>query len=101
MVEPYAFTVFTATYNRAHTLHRVYDSLCAQTLHDFEWIVIDDGSTDNTAELIDDWAKAAQFPIRYFKQNHSGKHVAHNLAVREARGLFFLPLDSDDACLPL
>ena len=101
MVEPYAFTVFTATYNRAHTLYRVYDSLCAQTLHDFEWIVIDDGSTDNTAELIDDWAKVAQFPIRYFKQNHSGKHVAHNLAVREARGQFFLPLDSDDACLPL
>jgi glycosyltransferase involved in cell wall biosynthesis len=95
------FTVFTPTYNRAHTLHRVYDSLCAQTLRDFEWLVVDDGSTDNTMELVGDWAKTARFPISYFKQNHSGKHVAHNLAAREARGQFFLPLDSDDACLPV
>jgi glycosyltransferase involved in cell wall biosynthesis len=94
------FTVFTPTYNRAHTLHRVYNGLCAQTLRDFEWLVVDDGSTDNTAKLIADWADAADFPIRYLKQEHSGKHIAHNLAVREARGQFFLPLDSDDACAP-
>jgi glycosyltransferase involved in cell wall biosynthesis len=94
------FTVFTPTYNRAHTLHRVYDSLCAQTLRDFEWLVVDDGSTDNTAGLIVDWVKSADFPIRYFRQEHSGKHIAHNLAVREARGRFFLPFDSDDACVP-
>jgi len=94
------FTVFTPTYNRAHTLHRVYDSLCAQTLRDFEWVVIDDGSTDNTAELIADWATTASFPIRYFRQNHSGKHIAHNYAAGEARGKFFLPLDSDDSCPP-
>jgi glycosyltransferase involved in cell wall biosynthesis len=94
------FTVFTPTYNRAHTLHRVYDSLCAQTLRDFEWLVVDDGSTDNTATLIADWAKSADFPIRYSKQEHLGKHIAHNLAVREARGQMFVPLDSDDACLP-
>jgi glycosyltransferase involved in cell wall biosynthesis len=95
------FTVFTPTYNRAHTLHRVYDSLCAQTLQDFEWLVIDDGSTDNTAELVTNWAKSAEFPIRYFKQKHSGRHIAHNFAMGEARGQFFLPLDSDDACLPV
>jgi glycosyltransferase involved in cell wall biosynthesis len=94
------FTFFTPAYNRAHTLHRVFDSLCAQTLQDFEWLVIDDGSTDNTADLIANWTRAADFPIRYFRQAHSGKHVAHNLAAREARGQFFLPLDSDDACLP-
>jgi glycosyltransferase involved in cell wall biosynthesis len=94
------FTVFTPTYNRAHTLHRVYESLCAQTLRDFEWIVIDDGSTDNTAELIANWVKTANFPVRYFRQEHAGKHVAHNFAAREARGKFFLPLDSDDACPP-
>jgi glycosyltransferase involved in cell wall biosynthesis len=94
------FTVFTPTYNRAHTLHRVYDSLCAQTLRDFEWLVVDDGSTDNTAELIADWAKVADFPIRYLKREHLGKHVAHNLAVREARGQFVAPLDSDDALPP-
>jgi glycosyltransferase involved in cell wall biosynthesis len=93
------FTVFTPTYNRAHTLHRVFDSLCAQTVRDFEWLVVDDGSTDNTADLIAVWAKSTEFPIRYFKQAHSGKHIAHNLAVREARGYFFAPLDSDDALL--
>jgi glycosyltransferase involved in cell wall biosynthesis len=95
-----AFTVFTPTYNRAHMLYRVYDSLCTQTLRDFEWLVVDDGSTDDTAELIADWAKAADFPIRYFRQEHLGKHIAHNLAVREARGQFIAPLDSDDALPP-
>jgi glycosyltransferase involved in cell wall biosynthesis len=100
MSESYAFTVFTATYNRAHTIKRVFDSLCAQTLRDFEWLVIDDGSTDNTSELIANWAKIAHFPIRYFRQDHSGKHIAHNLAAREARGQFFLVFDSDDACIP-
>jgi glycosyltransferase involved in cell wall biosynthesis len=100
MTQSCAFTVFTPTYNRAHTLHRVYDSLCAQTLRDFEWIVVDDGSTDNTAELVAGWAKIANFPIRYFRQNHSGKHFAHNLAVREARGRLFMVFDSDDACVP-
>jgi glycosyltransferase involved in cell wall biosynthesis len=94
------FTVFTPSYNRAHTLHRVYDSLRAQTLRDFEWLVVDDGSTDNTADLIAGWTKAAGFLIRYFRQEHSGKHIAHNLAAREARGQFFAPLDSDDAYLP-
>jgi glycosyltransferase involved in cell wall biosynthesis len=94
------FTVFTPTYNRAHTLHRVYDSLCAQTLRDFEWIVIDDGSTDGTANLVANWVTSADFPVRYFKQEHRGKHIAHNLAVREARGQFVAPLDSDDALPP-
>lgn len=96
----YAFTIFTATYNRAHTLHRVFDSLQAQTVRDFEWLLVDDGSTDNTEELVAGWMKSADFPVRYFRQPHSGKHVAHNLAAREARGTFFLPLDSDDACPP-
>jgi glycosyltransferase involved in cell wall biosynthesis len=94
------FTVFTPTYNRAHTLHRVFDSLRAQTLRDFEWLVIDDGSTDNTRELVAGWAANADFPIRYLRQDHAGKHMAHNLAAREARGQFFLPLDSDDAYVP-
>jgi glycosyltransferase involved in cell wall biosynthesis len=94
------FTVFTPTYNRAHTLHRVFDSLHAQTLRDFEWLVIDDGSTDNTRELVAGWAVNAGFPIRYLRQDHAGKHMAHNFAAREARGQFFLPLDSDDAYVP-
>jgi glycosyltransferase involved in cell wall biosynthesis len=94
------FTVFTPTYNRAHTIDRVFDSLRMQTLRDFEWLVVDDGSTDGTEELIAEWKKVADFPIRYFSQARSGKHIAHNRAVREARGKFFAPIDSDDALLP-
>lgn len=100
MSDSVSFTVFTPTYNRAHTLHRVYDSLCAQTLRDFEWIVIDDGSTDGTADLVAGWVKSSDFAIRFFTQEHAGKHIAHNLAVREARGRFFMVFDSDDACVP-
>ncbi len=95
-----AYTIFTPTYNRAHTIHRVFDSLCAQTLRDFEWLVVDDGSTDNTEELIAGWAEIADFQIRYFKQNHCGKHFAHNLALRQAQGRFFMLLASDDAFVP-
>jgi glycosyltransferase involved in cell wall biosynthesis len=91
------FTVFTPTYNRAHTLPRVFDSLRAQASRDFEWLVVDDGSTDNTPELISSWSTKADFPVRYFRQVNSGKHIAHNFAVREARGEFFMVLDSDDA----
>jgi glycosyltransferase involved in cell wall biosynthesis len=94
------FTVFTATYNRAHTLHRVFDSLRAQTFRDFEWMVVDDGSTDSTPELVASWIAEADFPIRYYRQPNSGKHIAHNFAVREARGFLFAELDSDDALVP-
>jgi len=94
------FTVFTPTYNRAHTLHRAFDSLCAQTFRDFEWLVVDDGSTDETPELIASWMKAATFPIRYLRQPHSGRHIAHNLAIREARGKMWTGIDSDDALVP-
>lgn len=95
-----AFTVFTPTYNRAHTLSRVYESLCEQTCRDFEWLVVDDGSTDQTAELVEQWRCTADFPIRYIHVAHAGKHVAHNRALDEARGKFFIVLDSDDACVP-
>jgi glycosyltransferase involved in cell wall biosynthesis len=100
VVDSVLFTVFTPTYNRAHTLHRVYDSLCAQTLRDFEWLVVDDGSTDDTKELISAWSKVSDFQIRYFLQYHSGKHIAYNLAARNAKGFFFLVFDSDDGCVP-
>ncbi len=92
-------TVFTPTYNRAHTLPRVFDSLRAQTLSDFEWLVVDDGSNDKTPELIDAWSKRADFRVRYFRQEHAGKHIAHNRALREASGYFFACLDSDDSLL--
>jgi glycosyltransferase involved in cell wall biosynthesis len=96
----YTFTVFTPCFNRAHTLQRVYDSLDAQTFRDFEWLIVDDGSTDGTDRLAAEWQRTAGFSIRYLRQPNRGKHVAFNHGVREARGELFLPLDSDDACVP-
>jgi len=96
----YTFTVFTPTYNRAHTLPRVYESLCAQTFRDFEWLIIDDGSTDGTENLVKQWQREADFPIRYIWKENGGKHTAHNRAVAEARGRCFAPLDDDDTCIP-
>lgn len=94
------FTVFTPTHNRARTLHRVHESLAAQTMTDFEWLIVDDGSTDETGDLVHRWQAESRFPIRYFYQSNAGKHVAFNRGVREAHGELFLPLDSDDACVP-
>ncbi len=100
MPDPPLFTIFTPTYNRAHTLHRVFDSLRAQTLRDFEWLLIDDGSIDGTEGLVAGWAQSADFPVRYLRQDHAGKHIARNRALGEARGHFFACLDSDDAFGP-
>jgi glycosyltransferase involved in cell wall biosynthesis len=96
----YRFTVFTPTYNRAHTLLRVYESLKHQTFRDFEWLIVDDGSTDNTKELVEVWQKENPFPIRYFWQKNAHKKVAFNRGVKEARGELFICWDSDDAALP-
>ncbi|WP_341677804.1 glycosyltransferase family A protein [Niveibacterium sp. SC-1] len=98
------FTVFTPTYNRRHTLPRVFAALRAQTCKDFEWLVVDDGSQDGSAELVAEFARDAAleggFPVRCIVQPNGGKHVAMNRGVREAAGELFLPLDSDDACTP-
>lgn len=96
----YKFTVFTPTYNRAHTLHRVYESLKKQTFRDFEWVIVDDGSSDNTETLVRGWIDEAGFVIRYFYQQNKGKHTAINRGVKEANGELFLTLDSDDEYLP-
>lgn len=96
----YTFTVFTPTYNRAHTLPRLYASLGAQTFRDFEWVVVDDGSDDGTEALVAGWASDSAFPIRYLRQPNQGKHVAFNRGVREARGELLLSIDSDDELLP-
>jgi glycosyltransferase involved in cell wall biosynthesis len=89
-------TVFTPTYNRAHLLRRVYTSLCNQTFTDFEWILVNDGSTDNTAEVIQSFIDEKKIQIRYFFQQNAGKHIAINKAASVAKGDYFLILDSDD-----
>jgi len=96
----YTFTVITATYNRAKTLPRTYRSIQAQTYRDFEWIIVDDGSTDNTKALVEQWQKEADFPIEYIWQENQGKHVARNHCLKYARGELLVNIDSDDACLP-
>jgi glycosyltransferase involved in cell wall biosynthesis len=93
-------TVFTPTYNRASLLPRLYQSLAAQTFRGFEWIIVDDGSTDETRQLVESWKSSAPFPIRYFWQPNGGKHTAINVGVREAHGRFFCSIDSDDRYVP-
>ena len=99
---PFSFTVFTPTYNRSATLGRVYECLKAQTFRNFEWLIIDDGSTDETRELVESWLRdpASDFPIQYLFQENSHKKVAHNRAVKEAKGELLLVFDSDDTCIP-
>ena len=96
----FCFTVFTPTYNRAHTLPRVYESLKNQTFKDFEWLIVDDGSSDGTKELVGQWQKEGFLTIRYFYQENRGKHIAINRGVSEANGDLFLFTDSDDWLVP-
>lgn len=88
-------TVFTPTYNRAYSLPRLYESLKAQTFVDFEWLIVDDGSTDGTKQLIEKWSNEESF-IRYYRQERGGKHRAINLGVQQAKGDLFFIVDSDD-----
>lgn len=92
------FTVLTATYNRAYTLGATYQSLCAQTFRDFEWVIVDDGSTDGTPDLVSSWKPF--FPIRYTWKPNGGKHTAINLGVEQAAGEFIAIVDSDDRLVP-
>jgi glycosyltransferase involved in cell wall biosynthesis len=89
-------TVFTPTYNRAYSLRKLYDSLCGQTFSDFEWLVVDDGSTDDTENLVHSFIDEEKILIRYIKQENGGKHRAINRGVQEARGELFFIVDSDD-----
>lgn len=90
-------TVFTPAYNRAHTLPRTYDSLCRQNCKDFIWLIIDDGSTDNTAELVRDWQSQDNgFVIQYIHKENGGMHTAHNVAYANIHTELNTCIDSDD-----
>ena len=95
-------TIFTPTYNRAKLLPRLHRSLQEQTNKDFEWVIVDDGSTDNTKEVIDNIITQQEndFPIRYFYKENGGKHTAINQGAKEAKGELFFIADSDDVLLP-
>ncbi|MGM9597614.1 MAG: glycosyltransferase family 2 protein [Eubacteriales bacterium] len=91
------FTVFTPTYNRGYIIDKLYDSLKKQTYCDFEWIVVDDGSTDDTAEKFKQFqAEDQSFPIIYQRVENGGKHRAINLGLKIASGELFFIVDSDD-----
>lgn len=89
-------TIFTPTYNRAYTLSKLFESLQRQTSRDFEWLIVDDGSSDNTEELVDYFSKNADFKIIYIYQENQGKHVAINTALKNIQTPYFLTVDSDD-----
>lgn len=90
-------TIFTPTYNRGYIIENLYRSLQRQSFNDFEWLVVDDGSSDNTEELFTKWSKENNnFQIRYYKKENGGKHRAINYALDKARGELFFTVDSDD-----
>ena len=95
------FTVFTPVFNGEKHIHRVFKSLSEQTFRDFEWIVINDGSTDNSAEIIRSFIeKHPEINTSYFEQPNSGKHLSWNKAVKVAKGQLFVPADADDYFFP-
>lgn len=89
-------TIFTPTYNRAYVLDRLYQSLCIQTNKNFEWLIIDDGSTDNTKEKIQNWILEDKILIKYVWQENAGKSAAHNRALEMTKTELFVCVDSDD-----
>ena len=93
-------TVFTPTYNRAYILQRCYESLVRQTSKDFIWLIIDDGSTDNTKSLVDQWIKEKnEFEIKYVYKENGGMHTGHNKAYELIDTELNVCIDSDDFML--
>ncbi|TYS60071.1 glycosyltransferase family 2 protein [Sutcliffiella horikoshii] len=93
---PKTLTVFTPTYNRAYTLHKCYESLLKQSSQDFLWLIIDDGSTDNTKLLVESWMMENKISIEYLYQENQGMHGAHNTAYELIKTELNVCIDSDD-----
>ncbi|MGN0514971.1 MAG: glycosyltransferase family A protein [Lachnospiraceae bacterium] len=96
MKDSKTLTVFTPTYNRAHTLYLGYEALLRQTCKDFVWLIVDDGSTDNTRQLVEHWIQEGKIEIRYHYQENQGMHGAHNTAYRLIDTELNTCIDSDD-----
>lgn len=93
-------TIFTPAYNRAYILPNLYNSLLVQSDMNFEWVIVDDGSSDNTEELVKSWIKEGKISITYKKQPNQGKHIAINTGSQLAKGELFFIVDSDDDLTP-
>ena len=89
-------TVFTPTYNRGYLLPRLFSSLRNQSFKDIEWLIVDDGSTDNTHDVVMAFIEENIIPIRYVFKRNGGKHQAINEGVKHAKGELFFIVDSDD-----
>ncbi|CNH02004.1 WbcL protein [Yersinia enterocolitica] len=89
-------TIFTPTFNRSHVLKRCYLSILEQHRDDIEWLIIDDGSTDDTANIVKEFQNENNLKIKYIYQNNSGKQASWNRAVENAKGEYFIGVDSDD-----
>lgn len=100
MMTEHLITVFTPTYNRAGLLPQLYESLCGQSFGDFEWLIVDDGSTDDTRGLVDGYMAEGKISIRYIYKQNQGKPMAINDAIMEAKGELFFIVDSDDRLTP-
>lgn len=95
----YFLSIVTPAYNRAALLENCYESLCCQTDYDFEWLIVDDGSTDDTEAVVKGF-RTDKFPIQYIKKPNGGKHTALNAAHPYINGRYVLMLDSDDTLTP-
>ena len=100
MIMNIKLTLFTPTYNRAHLLERLYSSIKKQTYHHFEWLIVDDGSTDNTNEVVKTFIEEGIITIKYVFKRNGGKHRAINEGVQQAQGELFFIADSDDMLPP-
>lgn len=89
-------SILTSTYNRAGKLPRLYQSLKKSTFKDFEWVIMNDGSSDHTEEIVKEFQAENLFPIRYYYQENAGKHVAFNRLYELAEGEYCFPMDDDD-----
>lgn len=95
-----SITIFTPTYNRKNTLKRLYESLCMQTCQEFKWLIVDDGSTDDTHDFINQCRKENLIEINYIYQKNAGKSMAHNKGVEKCDTELFSCVDSDDYLVP-
>lgn len=89
-------TVFTPTFNRRELLTRCYESMCRQTNKDFVWMIVDDGSTDDTKKFADEWKKNSDLEIRYIYKDNGGLHTAYNVAIENIDTELCVCIDSDD-----